>query len=323
MESIAALFVVGALLVIGSSWLAPKIGVAAPILLVLIGVIASFIPGLGHLEIEPEWILTIVLPPILYAAAVNVPTTDFRRNFQAISGLSVGLVILSAVAIGFLLSWLLPGLPLAACIALGAIVAPPDAVAATSIGKRLGLPSRLVTVLEGEGLVNDATALVLLSSAIAAIAGGFTFLDVAEDFVFSVTVGIAVGAVIGVLTVWVRAHIGQPTLTTAISFTVPFLAFLPAEAFHASGVLAVVVAGLITGFKSTTHLTAQDRISERMNWHTIQLMLENGVFLVMAFRSHTSSTRLPVRGSAWVARSVSGLLSHSRFSSCVSFSRDR
>uniref|UniRef100_A0A1I7SY36 Na_H_Exchanger domain-containing protein n=1 Tax=Caenorhabditis tropicalis TaxID=1561998 RepID=A0A1I7SY36_9PELO len=182
MESIALLFVLGALLVIGSSWLAPKIGIAAPILLVVLGIGASFIPGQEPLDIPPELILTVVLPPILYAAAVNVPMTDFRRNFGAISGLSVVLVVLSSVIIGFLLTWLLPGLPLPIGIALGAVVSPPDAVAATSIGKRLGLPPRLVTVLEGEGLVNDATALVLLRSAVAAAAGGFAFLDVASDF---------------------------------------------------------------------------------------------------------------------------------------------
>ena len=302
MESIALLFVLGALLVIGSSWLAPKIGIAAPILLVVLGIGASFIPGQEPLDIPPELILTVVLPPILYAAAVNVPMTDFRRNFGAISGLSVVLVVLSSVLIGFLLTWLLPGLPLPIGIALGAVVSPPDAVAATSIGKRLGLPPRLVTVLEGEGLVNDTTALVLLRSAVAAAAGGFAFLDVASDFAFSVVVALLIGAVVGVVTVWVRSRIDQPTLTTAISFVVPFLAFLPAEALDASGVLAVVVAGLVTGFKATRHLTAQDRISERMNWRTIQLVLENGVFLVMGYEISTIIAEVQRDGlSVWAA----------------------
>lgn len=151
MESVAMMLVAGALLVIGGTWLAPKIRMAGPILLVLVGIACSLIPGQAPLEIEPEWILTVVLPPILYAAAVNVPMTDFRRNFLTTSGLSVGLVLFSAVAVGFLLTWLLPGLPLAAGIALGAVVAPPDAVAATSIGKRLGLPPRLVSSWRGRG----------------------------------------------------------------------------------------------------------------------------------------------------------------------------
>lgn len=300
MDFISALFVGGVLLIIGGSWIAPRIGLAAPILLTVVGIGIGYIPGLEPLEIEPEWILAIVLPPILYAAAVNVPITDFRRNFKAISGLSVILVILSAVAIGFLLTWLMPGLPLAAAIALGAVVSPPDAVAATSIGKRLGLPGRLVTVLEGEGLVNDATALVLLRSAIAAIGGSVTIFGVAADFVFAVVVAVLIGLVVGLVTVWARARIDQPTLTTAISFVVPFLAYLPAESVHASGVLAVVIAGLVTGHKALRHLSVQDRITERMNWRTAQLLLENGVFLVMGYQMAQIVTEVGEEGaSVW------------------------
>ena len=283
MESVALLAVVGVLIVVGVSWVAPKIRVAAPIVLVVVGIVLSFIPGTPDFEIEPEWILTVVLPPILYSAAVNVPITDFRRNLRAITGLSVVLVVISAFGTGLLLWWLLPDLNFAAAVALGAVISPPDAVAATSIGKRLGLPPRLVTVLEGEGLVNDATALVMLRSAIAATAGVVSFWEILGDFAFAVTVGIVIGAAVGLVTVWARSRINQPVLTTAISFVVPFLAFIPAETLHASGVLAVVVAGLVTGAKSARHLSAQDRISERMNWRTAQLLLENGVFLVMGF----------------------------------------
>ncbi|SDK86755.1 Sodium/hydrogen exchanger family protein [Lentzea albidocapillata subsp. violacea] len=121
--------------------------------------------------VEPEWVLVIVLPPILYSAAVNVPVMDFRRNFKVISSLSVLLVVGSAFGTVLLIWWLLPGIGFAAAVALGAVISPPDAVATTSIGKRLGLPPRLVTIVEGEELVNDATALVLLRTAVAAIAG--------------------------------------------------------------------------------------------------------------------------------------------------------
>ncbi len=163
-------------------------------------------------------------------------------------------------------------------------ISPPDAVAATSIGKRLGLPPRLVTILEGEGLVNDATALVLLRTATVAIAGTVTFWGALGDFAQAVIVGTAVGVVVGAVSVWARSRIqGQPVLTTAISFVVPFLAFIPAEELHASGVIAVVTAGLITGHQSAKRFTAHDRISERTNWRTIQLLLENGVFLLMGF----------------------------------------
>ncbi|MGO3886171.1 MAG: cation:proton antiporter domain-containing protein, partial [Mycetocola sp.] len=235
MTEMAVLAVAALLIIVAVSYVAPKIGVAAPILLVLVGVACSYIPGAPELEIEPDWILMIVLPPILYSAAVNVPIADFRRNMKAITGLSVGLVIVSAGVIGLLLWWLLPDLSLPAAIALGAVVSPPDAVAATSIGKRLGLPPRLVTVLEGEGLVNDATALVLLRSAIAATAGAVSFWGVIGDFAYAVLVAIAVGVVVGAVTVWVRSKLDDPVLTTAISFGVPFLAFFPAEELNASG----------------------------------------------------------------------------------------
>jgi CPA1 family monovalent cation:H+ antiporter len=288
MHELALLAVVAVLIIVAVSYAAPKLGVAAPVLLVLVGIGCSLLPGAPELVVEPDLILTVVLPPILYAAAVNVPVMDFRRNVGTIGSLSVLLVVGSAFGTGLLIWWLLPGLPFAAALALGAVISPPDAVAATAIGKRLGLPPRLVTILEGEGLVNDATALVLLRTAVAAIAGSVSFGSALGDFLTAVVVGVAVGAVVGAMTVWTRAHIrDQPVLTTAISFVVPFLAFIPAEELHASGVIAVVTAGLITGHQSAKRFTAHDRIAERTNWRTVQLLLENGVFLLMGFEITT------------------------------------
>ncbi|WP_308015874.1 cation:proton antiporter, partial [Saccharopolyspora sp. 6M] len=154
---------------------------------------------------------------------------------------------------------------------------------------------------------------MLLRSAIAALAGGVTLLDVTLDFDYAVLVGIGIGTVVGFAAVRVRARIGQPTLTTAISFTVPLLAFFPAEALHGSGVLAVVVAGLITGFTATRHLTPQDRISERMNWRTIQLMLENGVFLAMGYQllhvaEEVAREGGDLWGTIWVGLAVTAAL---------------
>ncbi len=284
MQELALLAVAAVLIIVMVSYAAPKLGVAAPVLLVLVGMGCSRIPGAPHILVEPEWILVIVLPPILYSAAVNVPVVDFRRDFKVIGALSVLLVAGSAFGTGLLIWWLLPDIGFAAALALGAVISPPDAVAATSIGKRLGLPPRLVTILEGEGLVNDATALVLMRTAVAAIAGSVSFGGAVGDFAFAVVMGVAVGAVVGAGSVWARSRIqGQPVLTTAISFVVPFLAFIPAEELHASGVIAVVVAGLITGHQSAKRFAAHDRISERTNWRTIQLLLENGVFLLMGF----------------------------------------
>jgi CPA1 family monovalent cation:H+ antiporter len=284
MQEWALLAVAAVLIIVVVSYAAPRLGVAAPVLLVLVGMGCSQLPGAPHLVVEPEWILVIVLPPILYSAAVNVPVVDFRRNFATIGALSVLLVAVSAFGTGLLIWWLLPEIGFAAALALGAVISPPDAVAATSIGKKLGLPPRLVTILEGEGLVNDATALVLLRTAIVAITASVSFAGALGDFAFAVAVGVVIGAAVGLASVWVRSRIqDQPVLTTAISYVVPFLAFIPAEEVHASGVIAVVVAGLITGHLSARKFTAHDRISERTNWRTIQLLLENGVFLLMGF----------------------------------------
>ncbi|QAY73675.1 sodium:proton antiporter [Agromyces protaetiae] len=265
-----------------------KLGIAAPIILVLVGVGLSYLPGVPDIEVPHEIILDGLLPPILYAAAISVPVIDFRRNLAPIASLSVALVIITAFAVGFLLFTLLPELSLPAAVALGAIISPPDAVAATSIGRRLGLPPRLLTVLEGEGLVNDATALVLLRTAVAAAAGALAtpFAGVL-DFSYAVVVAVAVGLVVGFVTVWVRSKLDDPVLDTALSLAVPFVAFMPAEAFHASGVLAVVVAGLYTGHAAPRAFSPQSRISDKINWRTIQFLLENGVFLLIGLEIRT------------------------------------
>ncbi|GGF01320.1 cation:proton antiporter [Mycetocola zhadangensis] len=283
----ALLGLFGVLAIVVVARFAPKLGVASPLILVVVGIGTSFVPGVPEIVVPPELILSVVLPPILYAAAVNVPLVDFRRNLKAITGLSVLLVIVSALVTGFALHLILPDLNLPAAIALGAVISPPDAVAATSIGKRLGLPPRLVTVLEGEGLVNDATALVLLRSAIAASAGAVSLGEIAGEFLYAVAGAIVIGIAVGFATVWVRSKLDDPVLNTTISFVVPFLAFLPAEELNASGVLAVVVAGLITGHNSARYFSAHDRIAERLNWRTAQFVLENGVFLLMGIELRT------------------------------------
>ncbi|OUM43354.1 cation:proton antiporter [Arthrobacter sedimenti] len=274
--------IIGIAVLVAVAVLSKRVGVAAPLILVVVGIVLSFVPGVPSFRIPDEWILTGVLPPLLYAAAIKTPVTDFRRNLTPIASLSVTLVVVSAFATGLLLHALLPGLGLAAAIALGAVISPPDAVAATSIGRRLGLPPRLLTVLEGEGLVNDATALVLLRSAIAASAGALTgFGSAVGDFALAVAVAAVVGYAVGVVTVFVRSKLGDPVLDTAVSLAVPFVAFLPAEELGASGVLAVVVAGIYTGHRSASHFDARSRISDNVNWRTVQFLLENGVFLLI------------------------------------------
>ncbi|MDO9398746.1 MAG: sodium:proton antiporter [Herbiconiux sp.] len=280
--------VIAVAVIVGVAAFSKKLGVAAPIILVVVGVGLSYLPNVPDIEVPHEIILDGLLPPILYAAAISVPIIDFRRNLAPIASLSVVLVVVTAFATGFLLYALLPDLNFAAAVALGAIISPPDAVAATSIGRRLGLPPRILTVLEGEGLVNDATALVLLRSAVAAAAGALSSpWGGVLDFVYAVVIAVAVGLAAGFVTVFVRSKLNDSVLDTALSLAVPFVAFMPAEALGASGVLAVVVAGLYTGHASPTKFSPQSRISDRINWRTIQFLLENGVFLLIGLEIRT------------------------------------
>ncbi|WP_458040298.1 MULTISPECIES: cation:proton antiporter [Bacteria] len=260
--------------------LAPRVGVAGPLALVALGVAVSFLPFVPAVEVNPEWILAGILPPLLYSAAVSLPAVEFRRDFGLIGALSVGLVLISSLVLGGVFAVLVPGLGIALAIGLGAILSPTDAVA-TSIVRKLGISPRIVTVLEGESLLNDATALVLLSSALAAVTGSFSVLDSVWDFGWAVLLAVVVGAVIGFVNLRVRAWVASPTANTALSFTIPFIAYVPTEYFGGSGLVAAVVAGIVTGQGSARWFTAEQRMSDTLNWRTIELVLEGGVFLIM------------------------------------------
>lgn len=273
--------VVGVASIVAVAAFSRRLGLAAPLSLVVVGIALSFVPGVPVVEIEPEWVLAGVLPPLLYSSAVNMPAQDFRRDIKAITGLAVLLVVVSTLGAGWLVHLLMPDIGWPAAFALGAVVSPTDAVAATSVGRKLGLPGRLLTLLEGEGLVNDASALVLLRSAVAAMAGAVSLWGVAGKFVFSVVIAVAVGVLVGLVNVRVRALLDDTVLNTAISFVVPFVAYVPAEELDASGVLAVVVTGVVTGHLSPKLLRARDRIGEAMNWRTLAFLLESAIFLLM------------------------------------------
>ncbi|GAA1546429.1 cation:proton antiporter [Nocardioides humi] len=260
-----------------------RTGVATPLLLIGLGVAASFIPGAPEVRLSPEVVLAGILPPLLYASAVRLPVVDLRRNLGLITWLAMVIVVVGALGVGWVVHVVFD-VPFALAVALGAVVSPTDAVAATAIGHRLGLPPRVMTVLEGESLVNDASALVVLRTALAAMAvGSFSLGHVVLDFAWAVVGAILVGLAVGWLTVLVRQKLADPVLNTSISFAVPFLAFVPAEELEASGVLAVVIAGLVTGHQAGRRFTARDRQMERTNWATINFLLENAVFLAMGF----------------------------------------
>ncbi|MER6959930.1 sodium:proton antiporter [Streptomyces sp. NPDC000618] len=273
--------VVGVISMVAVAMFSKRLGLAEPLSLVVVGAALSFVPGVPHVSIEPEWILAGVLPPLLYSAAVNMPANDFRRNFRAINTLAVWLVVVTTLGAGVFFHALVPDIGWPVAFALGAVISPTDAVAATSVGKRLGLPHRLLATLEGEGLVNDASSLVLLRSAVAAMAGTVSLWSVAGSFVYSVVVAVAIGLVIGHVNVRIRARLNDAVLSTAVSFAVPFIAYVPAEELHASGVLATVVTGVVTGYRSPARLRVQDRITETVNWRTVAFLLESGLFLLM------------------------------------------
>lgn len=263
--------------------LARRVGVPAPLLLTVAGAVAS---PFVHVALNEEVVLIGILPPLLYAAALQTSLLDFRSNLRPIGLLSVGLVIFTALGVGLVVCLLIPGLPLAAGFALGAVVAPPDAVAATAIGKRVGLPRRLTTILEGESLVNDATSLVLLRTAIIALGATVSIGQVAVGFVVSAGGGVLVGLAVAWAAKRVRRRVTSPVTDATISLVLPFVSFMLAEnvhvgQFHGSGVLAVVVTGLIMGHVAPVVQTAQSRMFERTIWATLQAVLEDLVFLLI------------------------------------------
>ena len=263
---------------------ARRVGRSAPLLLTLVGVVGSYLPFVPDYRLDPDLVLVGLLPPLLYAASIRTSVLDFRRNRRAIGLLSVGLVVFTAFVVAVVLRWVVPDLSFAAAFALGAVVAPPDAVATTAVARRVGLPRRVVTILEGESLVNDATSLVLLKTAIAALSASVAFGRVGLDFLWAAGGGVAIGLAVASVLAVIRRRIEDPVIDTTLSFVAPFVAYLPAEELHASGVLAVVVTGLVLGHKAPTLQSASSRLSERINWSTVQFLLENTVFLLIGLQ---------------------------------------
>ncbi|KAF0846989.1 Na+/H+ antiporter [Nocardia caishijiensis] len=262
---------------------ARRFGVSEPLVLTVAGVLASYVPMVPQVHLEPEMVLLGLLPPLLYTAALKTSLVDFRKNLRTIASLSVGLVLFSTFAVALVVWWLLP-VPFAAAVALGAVVAPPDAVAATAIARRTGMPRSIVTVLEDESLFNDATALVSLRGAIAAMAGAVTVWQIGGDFLLASVGGAVIGALVASVLVVLRKRIQDPVLDTTVSLLAPFVAYLPAEHVHASGVIAVVTCGMILGHGAHRWQGAASRVAETTNWRTVQFILESAVFLVIGLQ---------------------------------------
>ena len=278
----------GMLIIVTTQFIAPKVGVASPLILLGVGLAIGFLPQVGAIEIAPHIILEIILPPLLFSAAVRMPTMDFRREMQAVAMLAIPLVFISSFAIGFLINWMVPQISLAWGVALGAVLSPTDAVAVT-IAKRSGVSHRIITVLEGEGLFNDATSLLLLAAAMnAGLASDNDALNPAlltGRVLVALGIAIVVGLIVGEVGVRIRSIIKDSSTDTVFSFAMPFIASIPAEHVGGSGLVAAVVAGLVVSGRRAGMISAQNRRFSQQNWSTMTLMLESGIFLAMGLQA--------------------------------------
>jgi CPA1 family monovalent cation:H+ antiporter len=263
-------------------WVANRTGLPAAALLPIIGLGYALLPG-PNISLDPDLILTLVLPPLLYSAALDSSLLAIRRNLRTVISLSVTLVLLTALLIGLGFAFFVPGATLAAGIAVGAAVAPPDPVAALAVGRKVGLPPRIVTLIQGEGLLNDATALTILGVAVAAATGdGFSAPSALGRFLAVASGGAAVGCLVAfAVRLLSRPLSGDPLMANAVSLATPFAAYLIGEHFHVSGVLAVVVAGLIVGHHTPRSASGAGRLQTNAVWRLVDFLLEGFVFLLI------------------------------------------
>ncbi|MGH3391910.1 MAG: Na+/H+ antiporter [Actinomadura sp.] len=301
---------------VGVAAFARRAGLSAPLTLVVVGLLASFVPGVPVFVLEPEFVLFLFLPPLLFAAAWSSSYYNLRENLRPIGLLSVGLVLFTTFAVGYVAHLVVPGLGLAPALVLGAVVAPTDAVAAVGIGQRLGLPRRVMTVLVGESLFNDATALTLFRVALAAAAGaGFSLVDGIGRFAFAVVVGTVVGLALGPPLHWLQRRLGDPLVETVVPILAPFAAYFVAEALHASGVMAVVISGLYLGHRAAESPAATRLLSDSF-WKIVVFVLESVAFLLIGLQLPAVLDVLSARSPAtlvWSAAAVFGVVVLTRF----------
>jgi monovalent cation/hydrogen antiporter len=315
MESIVDVVALVAISVLGAA-LARRLGFVAPLVLLVAGLGLSFVPGMPEAHLDPELVLIGILPPLLYTAALETSVPAFRRALRPILMLAIGLVLVTAFAVGIVLHVLLPQVPFAACVALGAIVAPPDAVSATAIAKRIGLPRRVVTILEGESLLNDASALVLVRVATAALAGASVgFWPIAGQVVLKAGGGVVLGLAAAWIAAKLHRKIEDSLLDDAVSLLTPFVVVIVAEELKTSSVVAVVIAGLYLGHRMPYLLSPTSRLQMEAVWRMITFLLEGIVFLLVGLQLRTvgSDIETSVGTTVGVTAAVIGALLLVRF----------
>ena len=273
------------LFAVALGWVARHFKFPYPIALVIGGLALGLIPRLPQIPFDPQLILVLVLPPILYQAALLTSWSDFKANIRPIGLLAIGLVIATTLAVGAALKLMVPEVPWAVAFVLGAIVSPPDAVAATAILSRLNIPRRIVTILEGESLVNDASGLVIYKFAIAAaMTGAFSLAEASLQFVGVALGGIVIGIMFAFAFIAIHKRLGDPFIEVLTSLTIPYVTYIVAESLHVSGVLGVVAAGLVRGRYSPDIVSAEMRILARAVWSILVFMLNSLIFILIGIQ---------------------------------------
>src|SRR5919201_4039947 len=289
---------------------APVLRIPYPIFLVLGGLAMGFVPGVPTLALPPQVVLVAVLPPLLYLSAYRTTLRDLRANAQAIAILAVGLVAATTVTVALVAHRFVDNMSWAAAFTLGAVVAPTDPIAASAIMRRLGVPRRLVSIVESESLVNDGTALVLFRVAVvAAVSGEFSFMDVSWRFVWAVVGGVAIGMAVGFVIAEVRKRLNNPPVEVTISLMTGYFAFILANAASASGVIAVVTAGVYLGWRTPELTSVETRLQGEAVWNIVAFVLNALVFALVGLQLSRILDSLTGRSAgelAWWAVLVSG-----------------
>jgi CPA1 family monovalent cation:H+ antiporter len=280
-ETMLLLVLAAVAVIVAVRWFAERTGLPAAALLTIVGIGYAVLPG-PNLTLDPHVVLTVIIPPLLYSAALDSSLTAIRRNLRTVISLSVLLVLATAIVIGVGFGMFVAGATVAAGIALGAAVAPPDPVAALAVGRKASLPPRLITIIQGEGLLNDATALTILAVAVSAVQGdGFSSLGALGQFLLASVGGVAAGVLVAYGIRPLRQLRRDPLSSNAISLATPFVAYLLGESIHVSGVLAVVVAGLIIGHNNPSWASGASRLQTGAVWRLVDFLLEGFVFLLI------------------------------------------
>src|SRR2546422_9908419 len=263
---------------------ARKIRVPYPILLTIGGVVLALVPGLPAIHLEPELVFNLFLPPLLYPAAVYTSWRDFRTNLRSILPLAIVLVLLTMIVTGYLVH-AVTGLPLAVGFVFGALISPPDAVAALAVTKTLRVPRKIIVILEGESLVNDATSFISFRFAVAAVlTGSFSLGQASLQFLFVAAGGICVGLAVGWLATQVQKRLDDPPVQTMFSLLTPYVAYFSGEKLHVSGILAVVIAGIYYGWRAPRILSGRMRLQALPVWEMVTFILNGILFMLIGLQ---------------------------------------